>query len=97
MIKKLIIPILFCSMAYGQNEAKSNIIIRGVAIFIESEPLKEYKNLETERHRVSWYPDPSKDFEKIVKKVLKRYPNADGLIFRLNKKRRCDIIEFVEN
>lgn len=98
MKKFILILLMFTAAAlYSQknSDCRTTTIIQGVSIFIESEPLNEYRILDYERHRVKWYPDPSKDLERIVKKVKKHHPTATGLIFRLNKKRRADIIEFM--
>jgi hypothetical protein len=99
MKKLIVIGLLLLSVnvfSQDKNICKTNLKYQGVAIFIESEPVKEYEIINYERHRIKWFPNPGKDLERIVKKIKKRYPAAEGIIFRLNKKRRCDIIKFIE-
>ncbi len=92
----IILALIITTAAFCQDKGTSttSIRIQGVYIFIESEPNTEYEILKTERYRVDFGNDPSKDFEKVIKKAKKDFPELDALIFRLNKKRRADLIKF---
>lgn len=89
--------ILLASVSlFSQNkkQATTNIVIQGVYIFIESEPLKEYKVIDNMKFKVD-FSSPQKDFEKAVKVAKRKHPNIEALIFRLTTKHRADLIKFI--
>lgn len=67
---------------------------QGIYIFVLSKPAAEYEYLGTEVVKVTWTGVGSEVFNKMLQKVKKDYPNAQGLIFTSMDLDRADVIRF---
>ena len=66
-------------------------------IFIMSEPVAEYEYLGSEKKTVTWTGQPDELFNSVMKKVKKRYPEANGIIFTTMDMDKVDVIRLKEN
>ncbi len=80
--------LLIGSLAWNKtpdiNKAEVNQV-QGIFIFTDCKPLSSYTYLGTINHNTSsWNPQYTNVRDKIIDKVRKQYPQADGIIFYLN-------------
>lgn len=61
------------------NVYKSN----GLYIFTDSEPVNEYDVVEHERSAISWSGQYSEIKNKLTRRALRDYPDADGIIITM--------------
>ena len=90
--------ILISLFTYGQKKvdysiAKAGIRISGMYVFIGCEPANDYDYAgDIKVNNFSW--TQTTYFEKLVKKAKKKYPNANGMIFRRNNPQKAELITF---
>ena len=83
-------------MSYEPKNSTAEVEqIQGASVFINSKPIKEYEFLGNVK---SAGIVMSKDYEdlmpKMVKKAIKEYPKADGVIFKGGSIYECDAVKF---
>tara|TARA_R110002126_G_scaffold289552_4_gene444722 strand:+ start:1262 stop:1756 length:495 start_codon:yes stop_codon:yes gene_type:complete len=94
------LTVLLTTIYYSQNNtdyslAKSGIRISGMYVFIGCEPANEYDYAgDIKVNDFAW--TKTTYFEKIVKKAKKKYPAANGIIYRQNTPKKAEIITFRE-
>jgi hypothetical protein len=60
--------------------------MQGIYIFVDSKPVREYDYIGTEKVAMSMGSGQYRDIrDKLIKKVKKEYPNANGIIFYFNE------------
>ena len=100
-MKKLILLsslVLLGLSTYAQEKvdyslAKAGIRISGMYVFVGCEPANEYDFAgDIKVNDFSWAQTTY--FDKIVKKAKKKYPNANGIIFRHNTPKKAELITF---
>ena len=79
------------SICYSKNEVK------GVLIFLDSKPYYDYVVISTEKVKVNWGGDPMEDLGKELKKLKKKHPLLEGMIFSLSSKHIAELIMFKEH
>lgn len=53
----------------------------GIYVFTDCEPVNEYEVLDRVKASFGWSSQYQGVRDKLIKKAIKRYPNADGMIF----------------
>lgn len=94
----LLLILLLASNTLSKKNALAEVNkMQGVYLFTDSEPVQEYEHLGTVGNGVYL---GSSQYEgvrnNLLKKALKKYPNADGIIFHLHDggADRADAIKF---
>ncbi|GIV26866.1 MAG: hypothetical protein KatS3mg027_0680 [Bacteroidia bacterium] len=58
----------------------------GLYVFVDSKPVREYEYLGTEKVVLTFGSGQYRDIrDKLIKKVKKEYPQANGIIFHFNE------------
>jgi hypothetical protein len=65
----------------------------GVYLFMHSKPAAAYDYLGTVKVAVVWKNDPASMLRVIIRKVKKKYPGAEGIIFNADMD-NVDVIRF---
>lgn len=102
MKKTILLGVLFIMCAFAQAQrAQSKAIVnsvQGVYVFIDSQPSADYQVLGREKGWFSWSGTYIEMRNKLVKKALKKYPNAEGIIIEMGanemKASRAVVIKF---
>lgn len=69
--------------------------IQGVYIFIGTEPVNEYDYIGTVELRLTFDNEsPDQQFERVISKAKKRYPNFDAMIFHRDNFTKADVVKF---
>lgn len=66
----------------------------GLHIFFASEPVAEYEVLGTVKVGMTMDSETKTRLKAIAKKANKKYPKADGIVFRMLDFERADVIRF---
>lgn len=73
--------------------AKAGMRISGMYVFVGCEPANDYDFAgDIKVNDFSW--TQTTYFDKIIKKAKKKYPNANGIIFRHNTPKKAELITF---
>lgn len=90
---------LFSFASYEPRNSTAEVEqIQGCYIFTDSRPVREYKYLGTCKYDGTFGGSPQYQNvrDKLIKRIKKTYPEADGIIFNLHDggQDRCDAIKF---
>jgi hypothetical protein len=94
------IALLFASVSaeyVPRNSTAEVTQVQGCYIFMDSKPVKEYKYLGSVKIGMTWGSGQYQDVRNaLIKKVRKKYPDADGVILNLYDGGTdvCDAIKF---
>ena len=89
--------VLFAQTNIQTEQAKATVIDdQGLHIFILSKPTAQYDYLGTvtKSPMGTWAGFPREMYNGLIKKMKKKYPQADGLIINDIKMRKADAIKF---
>lgn len=94
----LTLSFAFVAANYEFNKSTAEVDqVEGVYIFINAKPVNEYKYLGTSKSFMTLGSGQFQDVrDKLIRKVKKKYPEADGIIFSFydGGTDKCDAIKF---
>lgn len=97
-MKKLsILTLLLCiaSLAIAQDKGDATVNQeQGKYIFINSRPKAEYTFLGSMKISIAWTGAGEEMVNIALKKALKKFPEADGIVFTRLNLDRMDVIKF---
>lgn len=82
-IVSIIILCSFANFPSDRNIAKVNQV-SGVYLFVDSEPVSEYEYLGSTKCKIAFSVQYQSVRDKLIKKVKKQYPKANGVIFHFH-------------
>ncbi len=74
--------------------AKVGKKINGVYIYIGAEPYYEYEYIATISVDVDWSGSREENFDKVIKKAMRKYSVFNGIIFHDDDLSKADLIRF---
>jgi hypothetical protein len=88
--------IAFTAAHYDAKNSTAEVeSMNNVLLFVSSKPVQQYDYLGTvEISGVVLSKEYEAIVPKIVEKALKKYPNAQGLVFKEGKVYKADVIKF---
>ncbi len=96
-IKSLLLGFIFLvSFVIVESDHKAATVkqIKGISVFIMSEPKAEYTYLGTVKKSFALSGANDEMINGIVNKTIKDYPTADGVIFNTLEFEKGDVIKF---
>ena len=96
----IIVAFVLTSFAIGYEPKNSTAEveqIQGCYIFVDSRPIKKYEYLGTCKYTIALASTQYQSVrDKLIKKIKKEYPDADGIIFHFHDggQDRADAIKF---
>lgn len=78
----------FCLTSFAQQYDKGIVRVQknnGIYAFCDNEPISDYEILDRVKSNISWSGQFNEIRNKLIKKAVKDYPNADGVVISMAK------------
>jgi len=96
----LAICLMMSVMTFAQDNALAMVErTQGILVFTDNEPVCKYEVLSREKKAFAWNASYSNIKDKLIKRALKDFPEADGIILEMSNQHADNavIIKFVED
>ena len=96
------ICLMFSAMGFAQNDDHALAMVertQGILVFTDNEPVCKYEILDRDKNHYSWNSSYGAIKNKLIKRALKDFPEADGIILEMSNQHAdgAVIIKFVKD